>query len=52
MERTWLCEKTLNLYKDGGECFLGKRLSGGVGGGKSAQSRRKMKQSFLSENDS
>ncbi|KRY61961.1 hypothetical protein T11_10645, partial [Trichinella zimbabwensis] len=26
MERTWLCEKTLNLYKDGGECFLGKRL--------------------------
>ncbi|KRY80197.1 hypothetical protein T11_10054 [Trichinella zimbabwensis] len=27
MERTWLCEKTLNLYKDGGECFLGKRLS-------------------------
>ncbi|KRY95801.1 hypothetical protein T11_4584 [Trichinella zimbabwensis] len=26
MERTWLCEKTPNLYKDGGECFLGKRL--------------------------
>ncbi|KRY62724.1 hypothetical protein T11_2708 [Trichinella zimbabwensis] len=27
MERSWLCEKTPNLYKDGGECFLGKRLS-------------------------
>ncbi|KRY94021.1 hypothetical protein T11_1618 [Trichinella zimbabwensis] len=26
MERSWLCEKTPNLYKDGGECFSGKRL--------------------------
>ncbi|KRZ66695.1 hypothetical protein T10_688 [Trichinella papuae] len=29
MERTWLCENKVKVYKDGGDFFLGKRLSTG-----------------------